>query len=199
MKKDKDYEEVPYGYCHCGCGQKTTIAKYNDDQNGCVKGEPKKFINHHYRKARGRKVIRTGGYVWVYCPSHPRARKDGYFYEHVLVAEKMLGRFLEPGEVVHHKDEDRTNNSPENLEIFKNNGKHTSFHAQNRVSWDNYGHPCKFDHDAAAKVYEEGKLSVAAVARMFGVSRQTMWTALRNRGVAIRKVGWGNSALAPGH
>ena len=39
--------EIPYGYCHCGCGQKTSISTFNDSRNGYKKGEPKKFIRFH--------------------------------------------------------------------------------------------------------------------------------------------------------
>lgn len=39
--------KIPYGYCHCGCGQKTKVAKYNDSHHGLVAGEPLKFLNGH--------------------------------------------------------------------------------------------------------------------------------------------------------
>lgn len=44
---------------------------------------------------------------------------SGCVYEHILVAESILGRRLLPGETVHHKDRNRANNSPENLMVFK--------------------------------------------------------------------------------
>jgi IS30 family transposase len=39
-------------------------------------------------------------------------------HEHRAVAETMLGRKLRPDEIVHHKDRNKHNNSPENLEII---------------------------------------------------------------------------------
>lgn len=43
--------EVPYGYCHCGCGQKTKIAPSSDPRRKWVKGEPLRFIfGHQHRK-----------------------------------------------------------------------------------------------------------------------------------------------------
>jgi hypothetical protein len=44
--------------------------------------------------------------------------------EHRLVAEKMLARKLLKGEVVHHKNHDRLDNRPANLEILKSQSAH---------------------------------------------------------------------------
>ena len=46
-------KEIPYGYCHCGCGQKAPIAKWSWAAKGIVKGEPKKYIQFH--KPRGKR------------------------------------------------------------------------------------------------------------------------------------------------
>src|SRR5437667_3712567 len=37
-------------------------------------------------------------------PEHPRAKTSSYVFEHILVAEELLGRYLEPGESVHHRN-----------------------------------------------------------------------------------------------
>lgn len=62
------------------------------------------------------------GYRVVYCPEHPKSMKsdnwDGYIYEHIKIAEEYLGRPLSSDEVVHHLDEDRSNNRTENLLIL---------------------------------------------------------------------------------
>lgn len=40
--------EIPYGYCHCGCGQKTKIATKTSKRDKTIKGQPTRFINGHY-------------------------------------------------------------------------------------------------------------------------------------------------------
>jgi hypothetical protein len=44
-------EDIPYGYCHCGCGEKPLIAPQTRKARGWVKGEPQRYIaGHHARK-----------------------------------------------------------------------------------------------------------------------------------------------------
>jgi hypothetical protein len=67
---------------------------------------------------KGGRVVASNGYILVKVgKDHPMADVRGYAYEHRLVAAKMLGRSLEPGEEVHHRDRNKQNNAPDNLEI----------------------------------------------------------------------------------
>lgn len=39
--------EIPYGYCNCGCGEKTKLVSHTDARRGDKKGQPQKFIRGH--------------------------------------------------------------------------------------------------------------------------------------------------------
>lgn len=67
---------------------------------------------------KGEGSFRGGGYRSRYKPDHPNSAKHGYIYEHVLVMSEQLGRPLEPHENVHHINGVRSDNRPENLELW---------------------------------------------------------------------------------
>lgn len=62
--------------------------------------------------------IATRGYVRISTKGHPRATKQGYVYEHIIVMEKILGRLLKKHENVHHINGVKDDNRPENLELW---------------------------------------------------------------------------------
>jgi len=64
------------------------------------------------------------GYRMIRMPDHPRARQNGYVLEHIVVAERKLGRRLKPNEEVHHRDRDRANNDPDNLKVYDSHLEH---------------------------------------------------------------------------
>jgi hypothetical protein len=66
----------------------------------------------------GGKHIGSDGYVWVYFPEHPAAAKNRSVKEHRLVMEAQIGRYLYPWEQVHHRNGVKTDNRPENLELW---------------------------------------------------------------------------------
>jgi hypothetical protein len=125
-------KDIPLGLCQCGCGQKTWIASQSCTKYGWKKGQPTRFIAGHNAKAEHPKSWKGGktasnGYVQIWKPDHPRANK-GYIGEHILVAEKALGRYLPEGAHVHHANEVRDENRNSNLVICQDSGYHMTLH-----------------------------------------------------------------------
>lgn len=64
------------------------------------------------------------GYVIIKASGHHRADKYGWTYEHILVAEKKYGFLITREFTVHHRNGERSDNRPENLELrYGNHGK----------------------------------------------------------------------------
>lgn len=99
--------------------------------------------NHQF--VSGRRVD-PDGYVLVTAPSdHPYARKrtgrdTKLIFEHRLVLEDALGRYLLPTEIVDHIDGLTLHNSPENLRLFDSNGQHLASTTTDRPKlWSDEG------------------------------------------------------------
>lgn len=58
------------------------------------------------------------GYRFLYLGKDPKTGKARWAGEHRLVMEKILGRPLAPNENVHHRNGIRSDNRPENLELW---------------------------------------------------------------------------------
>ena len=78
----------------------------------------------------GGKYIDDKGYVRILQQDHPRNIK-GYVYEHRLVMEAYMGRYLMPWETVHHINEIKTDNRVENF-FLCGHKEHSALHMEGR-------------------------------------------------------------------
>lgn len=69
----------------------------------------------------------VNGYIMVNVPNHPRAYRNEV-YEHIIIAERKLGRYLEDNERVHHINGIKYDNRPENIMIFGSHKEHMRHH-----------------------------------------------------------------------
>ena len=87
-----------------------------------------------YGKFRGKESnawkggrIKHFNYILIYKPEHPFTKGSVYIYEHRLIVEKYIKRFLKSKETVHHINHDPSDNHPKNLMAFINHAIHNKF------------------------------------------------------------------------
>ena len=69
---------VPYGYCHCGCGAKTSVAKNTQTSEGIRKGEHRKFLVGHWSRVRPRKDFGPAPLCACGCGQEVEHRPGGW-------------------------------------------------------------------------------------------------------------------------
>ena len=75
---------------------------------------------------------------WIKDLRHPRIHlkagvknpSGGRVYEHILIMEKKIKRYMEKTECVHHLDGDKSNNKIGNLYLCRNHSHHNFIHNQ---------------------------------------------------------------------
>jgi len=162
---------IAYGYCHCGCGSLTSIAKKTNTRLGHIQGQPVRFIpGHQFRRGerkgenhplwKGGKTTNSNGYVWIKNHNHPNSDKKGYVSEHYLVAEKALEKALPKKSCIHHVDEIRDHNDGHNLVICQDRGYHNLLHSRMKalkncghVNWVRCQICHKYDHPQNLYIY----------------------------------------------
>lgn len=96
-------------FCSCKCGLKATLPP--DHNSRVAKASAAKRGDALRGRGEGRTYTKMLGR-----------------HEHRVVAELKIGRPLQPGEVVHHRDGNHKNNHPDNLEVLPSQAEHTRIH-----------------------------------------------------------------------
>lgn len=80
----------------------------------------------------GKRCVAASGYAYVNEPGHVRGVR-GWPKEHIVVAERALGRRLPPGALVHHINGVKDDNRPQNLVICQSQSYHALIHQRQRA------------------------------------------------------------------
>jgi HNH endonuclease len=96
------------------CSQKCRWAavRSRDEYGRYVNGEGYVVIHRRWLEASRHRDVNNNGYARI------NLGKAGRVLEHRWVMEQQLGRSLYPDETVHHKNGKKTDNRPENLELW---------------------------------------------------------------------------------
>jgi len=105
------------------------MIKYNIHRRSLSKSQS--GSKSHFWRGGGHES-KSSKYVFVYDKSHPFARHNGYIYEHRIVVEKKIGKYLTKIEVIHHINFKRNDNRSENLYLFATHKEHMCYHSQYR-------------------------------------------------------------------
>lgn len=145
------------------------------------------MCNLHYRRKMRhddphKRLIRNGGEGTPHIDGYWAFERNGVVkLRHVLVAERALGKPLPSGAVVHHIDEDRSNDAASNLVICPNAAYHQLLHVRMRAlnacghaDWRKC-HICKqYDEPKNLKFYKtSGNIVHAQCRRLRDQARRT--------------------------
>lgn len=108
------------------------------------------FCSRSHARFKTGRVKRIDGRIIIWKPEHPYCNGDGYLFEHRLVMEQTIGRYLHPYEVVHHINRVVDDNRPENLKLFKTDSLHKKKDHNGEV--ENFNR-WKRTHDRLKKMY----------------------------------------------
>jgi hypothetical protein len=124
-------------YCsrNCYCISERGKDSWNKGTKGLTSANKTSFKKGHISVWKGGRTITSDGHVLIKNYTHPNRGKNNYMREHVLVAEKLLNRYLTKLEIIHHINSNKSDNSPENLYLFESRAEHNRYHMN--IAWNN--------------------------------------------------------------
>ena len=140
-----------------------------------MKQDANAYPYDEYPSYKGGHTVLYGRYVWEFFPNHRLRNMWGWVAQHRVVAEDMIGRDLVQSkdprkqEVVHHRDENPTNNDQSNLQVMTTSD-HRRLHLKKRH--DDYVKHHLPNRDDVKEALT--RMTIKATAEHFGIVHQTL-------------------------
>lgn len=200
-------DKIPYGYCHCGCGQLAPLAPHTMRKKGVRQGEPLRYIHNHHN--RGKKLTRRTTPVtirfWRYVTPGPveecwlwQGSLQGKGYGNIQGDDKRnvlahrLSYMLHSGPipddmvVCHHCDTPACVN-PHHLFLGTQSENHADMRNKGRAK----GNPAKGSDKPTAKLTDAKVQEIRAlaaqgvyqrnIAKQYHLSQATVWSIIHRQ------------------
>lgn len=189
---DYTTNEIPYGYCHCGCGQKTKIADSNDKRYGWIKGQPRRFLRGHCARQHPTEKDfwmlvdrRESDACWLWHgdindSGYGKFRyKSKYVYAHRLAYEFTNG-IIPDGLIICHKCDNPACINPNHLFLgtyFDNSQDMIAKGRQRKALGSDSGRAKLTDAQVVEirKRYAAGGIRQRELASEYDVAKDTIW------------------------
>lgn len=184
--------DIPYGYCHCGCGEKTKLATQTWAKHGWIKGQPLKYILHHMTHERKMPIedrfwskvnIGDPDECWEWQAARTRLGYGAFSVRHatarpahIIAYELICGEITNGLEVCHTCDNPPCCNPnhlflgthKENMEDMANKGRSVS---------GIKSHLSRHSEDSIIKVRElfDSGIGITDISRQTGIPVVTVW------------------------
>lgn len=173
-------DNIPYGFCHCGCGNETPRAPQTIKRLGLAKGEPYRFLaGHQWRRPNVPDYVEEdrgfGTPCWIWQRAfdgtgYGRACHDGRMFQaHRFIYERLVGPIPE-GMQLDHLCRVRSCVNPSHLEPVTN------------ATNTRRGERTKLSREDVALIHELGKSeSTYAIAAKLNISPSHVWRILNGQ------------------
>jgi hypothetical protein len=193
---------IPLGFCHCGCGQKTAIAKKTQASQADIAGQPRKFVRFHQPKpgrprltdeqfieALWAKVDKSPGQgpkgdCWCFTGAtdddgYGVMRRTGYPPQrvHRVILSVNLGRNLLPGEQALHRCDNPPCARPDHIFQGSNTDNIADRHKKGRT---HISIPQRIIDEIRA-CYIPRQVSTYALARQFDIAPSYVWMIVKGQ------------------